>query len=161
MSELSKLSGLPREDVIPGKTLCRPTLEDYGIAEQEFGQAYLNMAAAATVGLPELASTVLIDRAAAKVAEGAFSYGNAGFVSTAFSKRFSGLLLWLCLRQKEPTITKADAWKLLADPETSPKVMLAVLDLWFPPRTSTGGGPNDQAGLPTGPQSTESSETKV
>ncbi len=127
MSDLAKLAAAPRTDVLPGYTLSRARLADFGQVEEELERRHLARAGMASVGLPPAVGESLIKAAVAEVSGGRFKYGGAAFFNHVLSSTVHPLLLYLALRKAHPEISREKAAGLITE-QNETAVSRAVLE---------------------------------
>jgi hypothetical protein len=161
MSELSKLVGAPRTDVLPGYTIARARISDFGQAEEEFERRHMAKAAAAAIGLPEETADKLIKAATDDVANGRFKYGRWSFDAHAKSPTSMPYLLFLLLRHAHTEITR-DMTESLVTTENEAKLSREVLIQFgygFEKADSKNGEGVKSQPEPTGPTSSPISDS--
>ncbi len=147
-SELELQTGASRDDVLPGYVLSAPGLAEIGAAESTFARQHVRDVEVVYASLsPERYETKL-DATLAAIRAGEFQYGGPSFDVKAQAGGNLALLLYWCLRVKQPDVTPDRAGTLLAAQPAyrQASVIDAVLSLW-------GFGRKKKATDPAGPGS--------
>lgn len=128
MSALSDLVGSARSDVLPGLLMSPFGVEAYAQAEFEFGRKHLEVVGAAAELVSDRIAEMMLRIANQAIADKQFTFGSTGFKVNAFSANNLPFLFWLTLQEKQPTLTRANAAKLI-DRDNEAKISRAVLEL--------------------------------
>lgn len=160
MSELSKLVGAPRTDVLPGYTLARARLSDFGQAEEEIERRHIAKAGGAAVGLPDAIADKIIAAATEDVAQGRLKYGRKAFDAHALAPTSTPFLLYLTLRHSHPDMTRDMAASLITEKNETAISRAVLIQFGYdfsaevePKNAGEGKTPPAQTGTTSSPSS--------
>jgi hypothetical protein len=130
--------GVPRTDIIPGKSIPRATYGDVLELEEYFERRHLAKAGAAAVNAPYQTAVIIVNAATDDVMNGRFkrqhdgkkfTYGGRPFDAQALSPTSAPFMLYLLLRHVDSKITPEAAAALITE-ENEAMVTRGVQELF-------------------------------